>query len=236
VLERVLTTIQRTNVVDEIVDQLMAYVTELQPGDRIPAERQLVRQLGVSRSSMREALRVLTSRGLLEVREGLGTFVAQDHQPFISHALMVSSLIGGRTARELHEVRAHVEPFCARLAAERATEADLEGIRTCLARQEAALGSVDEFLDADVAFHLAIAQASENRVLVEMLRTVRALAMARMATLLSARRDMTRSYREHRRIFESVAARDPVGAEAAMQAHLRPYSDLFRADEPADGT
>ena len=231
-----LTTIQRTNVVDEIVDQLMAYVSELKPGDRIPAERQLIRQLGVSRSSMREALRVLTSRGLLEVREGLGTFVAQNHEPFISHALLVSSVIGGQTARELHEVRAHVEPFCARLAAERATEADLEGIRGCLVGQEAALGSVDDFLDADVAFHLAIAQASENRVLVEMLRAVRALTMARMATLLAARRDMPRSYREHERIYEAVAARDPAAAEAAMTAHLRPYSDLFRADEPTDGT
>jgi GntR family transcriptional repressor for pyruvate dehydrogenase complex len=230
----VLTTIQRTNVVDEIVDQLMAYVSELKPGDRIPAERQLIRQLGVSRSSMREALRVLASRGLIEVREGLGTFVAKNHDPFISHALLVSSLIGGQTARELHEVRAHVEPFCARLAAERATPADRAEIEATLERQAAALTSVDEFLDADVAFHLAIAQASENRVLVQMLRTVRALTMARMATLLSARRDMGRSYEEHRRIYDAVAARDPEGAEAAMRAHLRPYSDLFLAEEPAD--
>jgi GntR family transcriptional repressor for pyruvate dehydrogenase complex len=230
----VLTTIQRTNVVDEIVDQLMAYVSELKPGDRIPAERQLIRQLGVSRSSMREALRVLTSRGLLEVREGLGTFVAQNYEPFISHALLVSSVIGGQTARELHEVRAHVEPFCARLAAERATPAHLDEIAATLARQREALDSVDRFLDADVAFHLAIAQASENRVLVEMLRAVRALTMARMATLLAARRDMPRSYGEHERIYEAVAGRDPARAEAAMAAHLQPYSDLIRAEEPAD--
>jgi GntR family transcriptional repressor for pyruvate dehydrogenase complex len=230
----VLTTIQRTNVVDEIVDQLMAYVAELRPGDRIPAERQLVRQLGVSRSSMREALRVLIARGLLEVREGLGTFVAENHEPFIGNALLVSSLIGGRTARDLHEVRAYVEPFCARLAAERATEADLDAVAATLARQEATLDSVEGFLEADVAFHLAVAQASQNRVLVEMLRAVRALSMARMATLLTVRRDMPRAYGDHRRIHAAIAARDPAGAEAAMHAHLAPYSDVFRADEPTD--
>jgi GntR family transcriptional repressor for pyruvate dehydrogenase complex len=230
-----LTTIQRTNVVDEIVDQLMLYVAELRPGDRIPAERELTRKLGVSRSSMREALRVLTSRGLLEVREGLGTFVAQNHEPLIGHALVVSSMIGGQTARDLHEVRAHVEPFCARLAAERATERDVHEIAATLTRQRAGLDSVEDFLDADVAFHLAIAQATENRVFVEMMRTVRALTMARMAMLLSARRDMEIKYEEHRAIYEAIAARDPDAAEAAMIAHVRPFSDVVRVDESADG-
>src|SRR5206468_11940374 len=98
----------------------MAYVRELRPGDRIPPERQLVRDLGVSRSSMREALRVLISLGLLEVREGKGTFVAENHEPFLNSALMVSTIVGGQTARVVHELRAHIEPFCARLAASRA--------------------------------------------------------------------------------------------------------------------
>jgi GntR family transcriptional repressor for pyruvate dehydrogenase complex len=226
-----LTTIQRTNVVDEIVDQLMAYVADLQPGDRIPAERQLTRQLGVSRSSMREALRVLSSLGLLEVREGLGTFVAQNHEPFLNHALMISTLIGGQTAHELHEVRVHVEPFSARLAAIRASDDDRLEIGRCLEEQELAIGSVDRFLRADVAFHMAIAQASHNRVLVQMLRTVRALTMARMAALLSAIPDMRPRYEEHLAVYEAIAAGDAPGAEAAMAAHMRLFSNLLPADD-----
>jgi GntR family transcriptional repressor for pyruvate dehydrogenase complex len=229
----VLTTIQRTNVVDEIVDQLLAYVAALRPGDRIPPERRLVQQLGVSRSSMREALRVLSSLGLLEVREGRGTFVAQGDGPLLNQALMVSALVGGPTARELHEVRAHVEPFAARLAAERSDPGDLAEIEACLERQAAAFDSVDRFLEADVAFHLAIAQAAQNRFLVQLLRTIRALNMARMATLLSARGDMRLRYEEHRAVYRAIADRAPVAAEAAMETHMRVFSSLSLAEDDA---
>jgi GntR family transcriptional repressor for pyruvate dehydrogenase complex len=232
----VLTTIQRTNVVDEIVDQLMAYVAELRPGDRIPPERQLVRQLGVSRSSMREALRVLSSLGLLEVREGRGTFVAEGDGRLLNQALMVSALVGGPTAHELHEVRAHVEPFAARLAAQRAGPEHRAEIEACLARQAAALDSVDRFLEADLAFHLAIAQAAQNRFLVQLLRTIRALNTARMATLLAARADMRLRYEEHRTIYRGIAAGDPAAAEAAMDRHMRIFTSVFLTeDERAQG-
>jgi GntR family transcriptional repressor for pyruvate dehydrogenase complex len=227
----VLTTIQRTNVVDEIVDQLMAYVAELRPGDRIPPERQLVRQLGVSRSSMREALRVLSSLGLLEVREGRGTFVAQGDGRLLNQALMVGALVGGPTARELHEVRAHVEPFAARLAAQRAGPEHRAEIEACLDRQAAALDSVDRFLEADLAFHLAIAQAAQNRFLVQLLSTIRALNTARMATLLAARLDMRLRYDEHRAIYRGIAAGDPAAAEAAMDRHMRIFTNVFLTDD-----
>jgi GntR family transcriptional repressor for pyruvate dehydrogenase complex len=225
-----LSQINRTNVVEEIVDRLMSYVAELQPGDRIPPERALVQKLGVSRSSMREALRVLSSLGLLEVREGLGTFVAQNDGPFLTQALVVSSIVGGQTAREMHEVRALIEPHAARLAAERATPEHIEEIGRCLREQEASLDSVDRFLEADVAFHLAIAQAAENRVLFQMLRAVRALLVARMATTLSTRRDMVPRHAEHRAVYEAIARRDPDAAERAMREHMKVFSPIFRAD------
>lgn len=226
-----LTQIQRTNVVEEIVDRLMTHVAELQPGDRFPAERALVRQLGVSRSSMREALRVLSSLGLLEVREGLGTFVAQSDGPFLSQALVVNTIVGGQTARDMYEVRALIEPYAARTAAERATPDHVVEIEGCLIQQAASLDSVDRFLEADVAFHLAIADAAGNRILFQMLRAVRALMMARMATLLAARRDMAPRHAEHRAIYLAIARRDGGEAERLMRAHMRTFSGLFRADD-----
>lgn len=209
----------------------MDYVAELRPGDRIPAERVLVRQLGVSRSSMREALRVLSSLGLLEVREGRGTFVAHDDGPLLEQALMASAIVGGQTARELHEVRAHIEPFAARLAATRASDEQLARIARSLEEQAAALDSVDTFLEADVAFHLAIADAADNRFLVGLLRTVRALMMARMATLFATRQDMVPRLGEHRTIYEAISRRDPAVAEVAMAKHMHAFSHLIPLDD-----
>ena len=225
--------VQRPNVVDEVVERMMALIAELQPGDRIPAERRLVQQLGVGRTSMREAIRVLLSLGLLEVRGGRGTFVSQDDTPFLSQALMVSAFVGGRTAREVHEMRTLMEPQIARLATQRATQDDLDRIRATLDAQAAALDSIDRFLQADVAFHMAIAQAAHNRVFYQMLRAVRTLMMTRLGTTLAAQpasvlRDR---YLEHKAIYDAIVDRDEEGAVQAMLQHQRAFRHLVISDE-----
>lgn len=222
----------RANVVDEVVERMLALIAELRPGDRLPAERQLVQQLGVGRTSMREALRVLLSLGLIEVRGGRGTFVAQSDEPFLNQALMVSTLIGGRTANELYEVRSIIEPHIARLAAERATPDDLAEMRRCLERQEAALDSIDEFLKADVAFHLAVASATQNRVFYQILRALRSLMMTRLATTLSARpSNASLRYREHAAVYEAIEQRDGEGASLAMAVHMRAFRHLILSED-----
>lgn len=222
----------RTNVVDDVVERMLALIAELRPGDRLPAERQLVQQLGVGRTSMREALRVLLSLGLIEVKGGRGTFVSQSDESFLNQAVMVSTLIGGRSARELYEVRLVIEPQVARLAAERASEEDLSEMRACLARQEAALDSLHDFLEADVAFHLAVARASQNRVFFQILRALRTLMMTRLATTLAARPTNTGPrFHEHAAVYEAIEQRDGEGASLAMAVHMRAFRHLIWSDD-----
>jgi DNA-binding FadR family transcriptional regulator len=179
----------------------------------------------------------LLSLGLIEVRGGRGTFVAQTDEPFLNQAVMVSTLIGGRTANELYEVRSIVEPHIARLAAERATSTDLAEMRRCLDRQGEALDSIHEFLEADVAFHLAVARATQNRVLYQILRALRTLMMTRLATTLAAQPSNTGlRFREHTAVLEAIEQRDGEGAALAMAVHMRAFRHLIRSDDaPAGG-
>ena len=139
------------------------------PGTKIPTEPTLMAQLGVGRSTVREAIRVLVSAGLLEVRQGDGTYVLRGS----SGKEPLEYRLRRATAREIREVRRIIEVETARLAAANRTETDLDTMRDCLVRKKAAVAASDThgYVAADIAFHSAVAAASGNSLLADLYRS-----------------------------------------------------------------
>ena len=206
------------------------------PGDRLPKESELAAELGLSRNSLREAVRALSQLRVLEVRQGDGTYVSSlepdlllESTGFITHLLL------GDTALELFEVRRLLEGAAAALAAARISEggkAELAGMLERMGRAE----NVEELVEADVGFHAVVARATGNGVLTSLLaslstRTMR-LRLWRGRAVDNAL-DVTRD--EHRRIYEAIVGGDPELARAAATAHIASGERWLRAQVATDG-
>lgn len=198
-------------------------------GDRLPSEAALVRDYGVSRPVVREALRGLQALGLTESHSGRGTFV-------ISSSAADNPVFGPYSARDLLEVRRHVEVPAAGYAAERHSEDDLDGLRDLLERME---GADDDavWVALDSLFHIAIAQASTNPVFGKVIEEIRE-ALAAQSALLNKLDDTRRhaSDAEHRLIVEAIASGSSETAQAAMSAHLDRVDHTLDDIVHGDGT
>jgi GntR family transcriptional regulator, transcriptional repressor for pyruvate dehydrogenase complex len=191
------------------------------PGDRLPKESELATELGLSRNSLREAVRALSQLRVLEVRQGDGTYVSSLEPDLLLESTgFVTHLLLGNTALELFEVRRLVEGSAAALATARITAEGRRELGQMMDRMMAA-ESVEDLVEADVGFHAVIARATGNAVLTSLLaslstRTMR-VRLWRGREVDSAL-DVTRD--EHRRIYEAIASGDPELARAAMTAHI----------------
>lgn len=191
------------------------------PGVRLPKESELAAELGLSRNSLREAVRALSQLRVLEVRQGDGTYVSSlepdlllESTGFISHLLL------GDTELELYEVRRILEAAAAALAASRADEREKSELAQILERMRAA-HSVEELVEADVAFHAVIARAAGNGVLASLLASLSTRTMRiRLWHGRAASGALDETREEHRRIYEAIAAGDPELARAAATAHI----------------
>lgn len=218
--------VHRTSVSDEIVTQLTDLIARnvLKPGDRLPPERELCKQFGVGRSSLREALRSLAVMGILDGRIGEGTFVC-DNSQYLEKALQWGFRLDGKQLQDLSETRMMLESQNAYLAAERATAADLVEIAEALAGMGKALEDWGRFLECDLQFHLLIARATHNSILYSLLETTRNHLQEWIKGSLSepslAGRRAELSLREHGQILTALRQRDTEGARLAMTAHIR---------------
>jgi GntR family transcriptional regulator, transcriptional repressor for pyruvate dehydrogenase complex len=205
----------------EIARKLLDYLLsgELLPGDRLPSERELSRTFGVGRSAVRDALKPLTLLGIIDVRQGDGTYLRATESELLPKAVEWGLLLGERRAIDLVEARWHIEVALATLAAQRRSEEDLRDMRRLL-RQMQDAGSADEFIEADVAFHLRLAGAARNSVLAGILTNIRSLIEVWITRVTYAADSVVPSYQEHVPIMEAVEAGDPAAAAAAMGAHL----------------
>lgn len=193
-------------------------------GDRIPSERELAELVGVSRASVREALRELELRGMLDRRPGRGTVVTDAPRPELDAGLLGSVDVAGRMLREVMDLRAVVEPPITERAAARGTAAEVEALRALLEDSEDAAQEGAEayrrYAVLDVEFHLALARMTHNPLLDRLLAVTNEwMAPSRQAALQSARR-IEVSLAAHKKIFAAVVGRDPDGAAAAMREHL----------------
>lgn len=224
-----------------LTDQVVAHVTHMitggtwAAGTAVPPEPELAQQFGVSRTVIRECVRVLASRGMLDVRQGRGTYVTAPDTWNMTEPLALLVKADRASLSGWLEVRSILEVESAALAAQRLTPEDRDALSAALQRLESAGSDPIAYLDADISFHLAIARATRNTALVRLLRpVVQPLRehLQEAALMTQARADAAR---EHRTIASCILAGDAAGARAAMEAHLSRVADEIRlvVREPA---
>src|ERR687894_1608918 len=160
-------TVSRDALPDQIAARLIGLITQrqLKAGDRLPAERELAASMGVSRSSLREALRALTVLGVTEMRHGTGTYVSSLEPELLVRPLTFVLSLSEHASDQLFEARKVVEPAVAALAAERIDDGTLDLLEACVDRARAAIGDAEAFMATDVELHDAIRVAAENAIL-----------------------------------------------------------------------
>lgn len=189
-------------------------------GDKLPPERVLAQRFGVSRDSVREALRVLAERGVVARRQGDGTYIAAKEQGQLKRVFEEAFAAQSKRLREIFVFRRLLEPGVAGLAAVDATAEELEQLKALLDQQAQAIEQERSAAELDLAFHDRLAQATQNEVLVSVLSAAReALDESRSAHLWSLQRERV-SLEGHRNIFLALERRDSAGAEQAMREHL----------------
>jgi len=201
----------------------------LQPGDRMPSERELADQFGVSRTVIREAVRALGARGLLEVRPGSGTLIRAPTAQNVVQSVVSFMQVGQPDFDygKIHEVRRVLELEIAGLAAERRTGADLDNIQSYIRRMEETLADRPAFAAADVAFHVALAQATHNELFVILLDSI-AGVMFRVRELGGRVRSAPEhALSFHKKIYRQVKAGNPAKARQAMLEHLLDSEAVF---------
>jgi GntR family transcriptional regulator, transcriptional repressor for pyruvate dehydrogenase complex len=216
-----LTPITRGKLAETVANQLLAAVktSRMAPGERLPSERELMSAFGVGRSTVREAVNGLAMLGALEIRHGQGAFVVNPDAGAAPPQAIAAALARGIT-QDLFEARRLVEPYVARLAAERRTEADVRELARALSDHERALAAAESAVEPSVRFHVMIGEAAHSDVLAGFVASA-AQTMQERGPLLEAEP----GYREweldqHRSVFEPIRDRDPEAAEAQMRAHL----------------
>jgi GntR family transcriptional repressor for pyruvate dehydrogenase complex len=223
--------IERRKVYEQVSERLSAQIgSTLQAGDALPSERELAERYGVGRSSVREALRMLESRGLIESR-GSGTFViAPWRNPFQEPlSLVVAGEDVDRT--QLFEVRRMLEAEAAALAARRRSLGDLELMHEATDEMDAAIDSVEAYVAADIRYHLVIAEATGNRLLLHLMQAIRERLTEMFGTVFKFPGGPERSIAQHRLITQAIAAEDAERARQAMTEHiLRVEQELAQLD------
>jgi DNA-binding FadR family transcriptional regulator len=219
-------------VTEEAIDKIRERIVSgaWGPGDRLPRESELAAELGLSRNSLREAVRALSQLRVLEVRQGDGTYVSSlepdlllESTGFISHLLL------GDTEIELYEVRRILEAAAAALAAGRIDQLERSELAEILERMQRAK-NVEELVEADVAFHAVIAKAAGNAVLASLLASLSTRTMrVRLWHGRAAEDALDETREEHRRIYEAIAAGDAELARAAATAHIASGERWLRA-------
>ncbi|MGI6655392.1 MAG: FadR/GntR family transcriptional regulator [Desulfobulbus sp.] len=209
----------------EIIDRIAGLISrgELRQGERLPAERRLAERFGVSRGALRQALQVLAEHGFIERRQGDGTYLRAEFTADPTRAGLAQSLDGQLVRlHEILEFRRLIEPRIAALAARRIDSDTVDRLKILVCDQQRVLLSGQEGEeDLDAAFHHLLAEGTGNRVLVQVMATIRSiLDQSRSRQLQSPEREQA-SVEGHLRILDAVIRREPEEAAQAMQQHLQ---------------
>jgi GntR family transcriptional regulator, transcriptional repressor for pyruvate dehydrogenase complex len=223
-------------------EQVVSHIRNLierrhvRPGDRLPAERDLATQIGVSRPTVRIGLHTLAAMGVVESRHGSGTYIPEGPPMLGSEPLSLLAALHGFTREEMYEARRLLEVGAAGLAAERAKPDQLVTLAEEVSNLFAALDNPQRFLIHDITFHRSVAAASGNPIIASLVEMVSALYYDRRRETAkhASDRDLREAAELHRRIYQAIRARDPEEARNAMNEHLIRASQ-HQALEPAEG-
>lgn len=209
---------------EEVVTRLREMIQrgELRSGDRLPPERDLAKLLGVSRPTLRAGIRSLAAVGVLQSRQGAGTFVVDAEGPpsLDSSPLRMMAALRGFTVAEMFEARRALEMAIAGLAAERATGDQMATMAEEITGMFASLDNPEQYLIHDMHFHQTVASASGNRILTALMNMVATILFDVRRKTVKRAHDLKESAQMHRQIYKAIRERDPEAARNAMREHL----------------
>ncbi|MFA1711854.1 FadR/GntR family transcriptional regulator [Peribacillus frigoritolerans] len=220
--------IKPKKIYEEVSDELYEMIRSgsLKPGEQLDSIQQLAENFQVGRPAIREALSALSSMGLIEIKQGEGTFVKTFDPAIMNHPLSAALLMDQDNIKHLLEVRKILESGTAEVAAKKRTEENLIELKDMLFNMEKV--SDDEELSdkADISFHVAVANASQNELLITLMNHVSELMTEKMrdirrGALYSEEMTLKQLYQQHVRIFDAIVAQDEDGARSAMLFHLQ---------------
>ncbi|MDA1476471.1 FadR/GntR family transcriptional regulator [Bacillus changyiensis] len=219
--------IKTKKIYEEVAETLLEMIKtgDLQPGDKLDSVQSLAESFEVSRSAVREALSALKAMGIVEMKQGEGTYVQTFEPEQISTQLSAALLMKKNDVRDLLEVRKILEIGAVSGAVQKRTEVDLRRMKEALINMKMADGNDELGEKADFAFHLALAGASQNGLLKSLMNHVSSLLLETMKEtrkiwLFSKKTTMKRLYEEHEAIYMAVKEQNPKKAEKAMLEHL----------------
>jgi GntR family transcriptional repressor for pyruvate dehydrogenase complex len=209
---------------EEVVMRLreMIHGGELTPGDRLPPERDLAKLLGVSRPTLRAGIRSLSTVGILQSRQGAGTFVveAEESPTLDAEALRLLSALHGFTSDEMFEARLALEMSIAGLAAERATSEQTARLAEEIAGMYSSLDLPEQYLVHDMRFHQTVAATSGNRILTALMNMVATILFDYRSKTVKRATDLKESAEQHHNIYRAIRERNVDAAREAMRIHL----------------
>jgi GntR family transcriptional repressor for pyruvate dehydrogenase complex len=214
----------KKKILDEVYDQLLSLISngKLKPGERLPPERVLARDLKVSRQSIREALKKAESKGLVKVRQGEGTFILSAASHLIESPFLTLMTEEVEKIYEFIEIRKLIEVWCAKKSAEFITAKELKKMEKALSEMEKLIDSREILGKPDIDFHIAIAEASHNTLMVHMMTTIRQifLSMFKISNFIRRPGKNKILIKQHQEIYEAIKNRNPGLAGKKMERHL----------------
>lgn len=214
--------VTRGHLTEQVSSQIQELILsgELLPGDKLPSQRDLAASLGVSPVVVREAIKVLEERGLLEARVGSGTYVSELTHQSIADTLSLLLRQGKMSFDHLHEVRQTLEIEIAGLAAARAQPEDIAKLAEAIQHMDLGLDNPDQYIDADFEFHLALARSTQNPLFPLLTFTLLDVLQRSRELIFQVPGAPGRGQTYHRAILDRVRCGDVAGAQTAMQEHL----------------
>src|SRR5579871_2950617 len=219
--------VRTSRLYEQIVQQIEESIVkgDLKPGDQLPAERELAQRFGVSRTAVREAVKALREKGLVEAYSGRGTFITDGTTQAVRQSLDLMVKIGQvEGSTHLAELRAILEPEIAGLAAARIDDSELATMREAVAIMDRSNQDPDAYIEADLDFHLALAEAANNPLILSLLDSIVGLLREQRLRIFRVPGGPERGQVHHKKILEAVERHDAAAARQAMREHLQQVS------------
>jgi GntR family transcriptional regulator, transcriptional repressor for pyruvate dehydrogenase complex len=219
-----------------VVNHIRALIENgtLQPGDKIPPEREFARTLKISRASLRTGIGYLAAMGVMKIRHGVGTFVADGPPEFGKASLSLMGALHGFQSWQMFEARIILESHLAALAAERGKEEHHAALAEEVAEMFASLDDPSNYLIHDLMFHRIISQASGNPILAALIETITSALYDKRRKTVERSTDRRESAEMHREVYRAIRARKPMEARKLMEQHLRMAQNAQGMEQPRE--
>jgi GntR family transcriptional repressor for pyruvate dehydrogenase complex len=225
--------IKRSGVAEEIINMIKEAMMndEIRPGDRLPTEIEFTEQLGIGRNAVREAMKMLSALGVIDIRRGDGTYITEEPSSKILTPLVFAMLLKTKTTKELVELRTMIEVGYCQMAAVNATDDDFELIEKTKVEWEDHARSpqldIDQLAQADLDFHYAILNATHNSLVITMGQMVEELYFSSIHNALTNKEILEWGFKGHQRILDALRTREPETIRQAVEYSLAYWGNMF---------